>query len=215
MTTYAYLRVSTDDQTTDNQRLEIENAGFKVDEVIAENGVSGSTSAFDRPAFKEMMKKLVKGDIVIVKAVDRVGRNAFDVLAVIEKFKEIGIGFRVMQIDGLDVTSPMGKGIMTILAAIAEMELNMIKERTKSGVARAKAEGKAVGKESKIDPDKVEEAAIMLKSGNYTQKAVAQFLNITERSLRRVAEDIRNNTEFFKASLLTRKEAFNKQRQAI
>lgn len=215
MTTYAYLRVSTDDQTTDNQRLEIENAGFRIDDWVIDHGISGNTCALDRDGFNGMIAKLKEGDTVIVKSIDRIGRNAYDVLSIVETFKKKKVSFRIVQLDSVDLTSPMGKCLLTMMAAFAELELNTIKERTKAGVARAKAEGKAVGKESKIDPDKVEEAAIMLKSGNYTQKAVAQFLNITERSLRRVAEDIRNNTEFFKTSLLARKEAFNKQRQAI
>ena len=65
MTTYAYLRVSTDDQTTDNQRLEIENAGFRIDDWVIDHGISGNTCALDREGFNGMIAKLKEGDTLL------------------------------------------------------------------------------------------------------------------------------------------------------
>lgn len=212
MTTYAYLRVSTNDQTIMNQRIEIENAGFRIDEWVEDEGISGATNALEREGFRDMMQKLKKGDVVIVKAIDRIGRNASDILAVVEKFKKMNVGFRIVQLDSIDLTSSMGKCLITIMSAFAELELATIRERTKAGVARAISEGKAVGRESKIDPDKIDEAKEMLNKG-ITQKIVAQFLNVSERNLRRFVDDIKNNSENFKSQLQNKKLAFSKQRE--
>lgn len=154
MTIYAYLRVSTTthDQTTDNQKKQIIDAGFNVDEWIVEHGVSGSVEAAKRPAFMRMMLSALPGDTVMCTMVDRLGRSASDVLHTVETFKKRGIHLRVMQFDGVDVTSPMGKLILTVMAACAELEKNLLVERTISGLKRTKEQGTVLGRPMKIDP---------------------------------------------------------------
>jgi putative DNA-invertase from lambdoid prophage Rac len=154
MTTFAYMRVSTDGkaQTTDNQRKLIEDAGFKVDEFVSEDGVSGSIKAFLRPAFSAMMEKFVEGDTLIIVAIDRLGRSASDILNVIEELKRLKIKVRVTQFDGVDINSAMGKMIVTCMSAMAELERNMLIERTHAGLARTKAQGTKLGPPLTIEP---------------------------------------------------------------
>lgn len=157
MTTFAYIRVSLDSLTTENQRITILDAGFNVDEFISEDGVSGSVKALDRPEFARMMRTAKKGDTCICTMVDRLGRNASDVLNTVEEFQRLGIKLRVMQFDGVDVTSSMGKMILTVMAACAELERNLLRERTVRGMKRVSDEGVKLGAPLKITPEVFEE----------------------------------------------------------
>lgn len=155
MTVFAYIRVSTTKhaQTTENQRKQIVDAGFAVDRWISEDGVSGSIDAINRPAFAQMMSEAKEGDTVIVTMVDRLGRRAADVLHTVDEFKSLGIRVRVLQFDGVDVTSPTGKLLLTVMAACAEMERNLLIERTVSGLSRTKSQGTKLGPPMKIEAD--------------------------------------------------------------
>lgn len=154
-TIFAYIRVSTTshDQTTDNQKKLITDAGFAVDEWISENGVSGSVNALQRPEFARMMRKAKAGDTVICTMVDRLGRTASDVLHTVDEFKRLGIRLRVMQFDAVDVTSPTGKMIVTVMAACAELEKNLLVERTVAGLARTKEQGTILGPPLTMKPE--------------------------------------------------------------
>lgn len=156
---YAYLRISTltHEQTTENQRKAILDENFAVDEWVVEDGVSGSIEALKRPAFAAMMKKVKSGDQVVCTMVDRLGRTASDVLKTVEAFKAMGVRLRVLQLDGIDVTSSMGKLVLTVMAACAELEKNLLVERTKAGLKRTKDEGTRLGQPLKIAPDTLEE----------------------------------------------------------
>lgn len=157
MTIYAYLRVSLENLKTDNQRTAIIDAGFAIDEFICEEGVSGSVKAMDRPEFVRMMGKAKEGDTVVCTMIDRLGRTASDVLNTIEEFKRLGIRVVVMQFGGVDVTSSMGKMVVTVMAACAELERNLMIERTVAGMKRTKDAGTKLGPPLKITPDTLEE----------------------------------------------------------
>lgn len=152
MTIFAYLRVSTAGQTTDNQRKAIIDAGFAVDVWIVEHGVSGSKATATREQFSKMMEEAKDGDTIICTMIDRIGRSTVDVLTTVEMFQKRGIKLRVMQFGGVDLTSSMGKFTLTVMAACAELERNNLIERTKSGIARTKAEGTHLGQPLKILP---------------------------------------------------------------
>lgn len=155
---YAYLRISTltHEQTTENQRKAILDENFAVDEWVVEDGVSGSIEALKRPAFADMMTKVKAGDQVVCTMVDRLGRTASDVLKTVEAFKAMGVRLRVLQLDGIDVTSSMGKLVLTVMAACAELEKNLLVERTRAGLARTKEQGTKLGQPLKIAPDTLE-----------------------------------------------------------
>lgn len=144
---FAYCRVSTTDQTTDNQVQEIEAAGFKLDakRIVVET-ISGSSAAMDRPGFARLVDRLEDGDILIVTKLDRLGRNAMDVRSTVDRLAKDGVRVHCLALGGVDLTSPAGKMTMGVIAAVAEFERDLLIERTQSGLARAKAEGKVLGR---------------------------------------------------------------------
>jgi len=149
--TFAYYRVSTADQTTDNQVREIEAAGFAVDpkRVIAET-VSGSTAAMERPEFARLADRMEAGDVLVVTKLDRLGRNAMDVRSTVEALAGEGIRVHCLALGGVDLTSAAGKLTMGVIAAVAEFERDLLIERTQAGLQRARASGKALGRPSAL-----------------------------------------------------------------
>jgi DNA invertase Pin-like site-specific DNA recombinase len=148
MATFAYGRVSTAEQSADNQKLEIEAAGHVVDYWFADT-ISGKTSASQRPQFAALLGQIRNGETLVVAKLDRLGRDAQDVGATVKLLASRKISVIVLQLGKLDLTSPAGKMMLTMLAAVAEMERDMLVERTQAGLARAKSEGKTLGRPSK------------------------------------------------------------------
>ena len=149
--TFAYCRVSTTDQTTDNQVREVEAAGFAVEpkRIVVET-VSGSTAARGRSGFARLMDKLEAGDVLVVTKLDRFGRNAMDVRATVEALAAEGVRVHCLALGGVDLTSAAGKMTMGVIAAVAEFERDLLIERTQAGLSRAKASGKTLGRPSAL-----------------------------------------------------------------
>jgi len=141
MATFGYGRVSTQDQTTDNQRLEIERAGYTIDYWFADEGVSGAVLAAQRPQFRDMLTKIRAGESLVVTKIDRLGRDAVDIQQTVKQFKALGVRVFVTQLGATDLTNSAGKMLLGMLAAFAEMERDLIVERTQAGLARARAQG--------------------------------------------------------------------------
>jgi putative DNA-invertase from lambdoid prophage Rac len=156
--TFLYARVSTAEQTTDNQVREVEAAGFKVDpkRVLTET-ISGSTPALQRPQFARLLDRLEAGDVLIVTKLDRLGRNAMDVRATVERLASMGVRVHCLALGGVDLTSPAGKMTMGVISAVAEFERDLLIERTQAGLARAKAAGKALGRPAKLSLKQIAE----------------------------------------------------------
>jgi len=174
MATFAYGRVSTADQTADNQRLEIEKAGHVVDYWFHDT-VSGKTSASQRPQFAAMLGQIRNGETLVVSKLDRLGRDAQDVGATVKLLASRGIAVIVLQLGKLDLTSPAGKLMLTMLAAVAEMERDMLVERTQAGLARAKGEGKTLGRPSKTSASQREEIAAKYAEGVSVSELARQY----------------------------------------
>lgn len=149
MAIFGYGRVSTKEQTTENQRREIETSGCAVTYWFADEGVSGKVSASQRPQFAKMLGQIRDGETLVVTKLDRLGRDAQDVGATIKMLAARGIEVVVLQLGKLDLTRAAGKLMLTMLAAVAEMDRDLLVERTQSGLARAKAEGKRLGRPTK------------------------------------------------------------------
>ena len=164
-TIHAYIRVSTTGQTTDNQRQAILAQGHKPDHWHTEEGVSGTIPALQRPAFAAMQASVKEGDVVIVTMIDRLGRDAEDILHTINRFKDRKISLRITQFDGVDVTSSTGKMICTVMSGMAELERNILAERTKAGLARTKAQGTLLGRPLVIGPDALTKMVADSKAG--------------------------------------------------
>lgn len=151
---FAYCRVSTADQTHHNQIHEIEAAGFNIDprRVVAET-VSGSIPAMERKGFRKLIDKLEWEDVLVVTKLDRLGRNAMDVRATIEQLAELQVRVHCLALGGVDLASAAGKMTMAVIAAVAEFERDLLVERTQSGLERAKAQGKKLGRPNKLTPE--------------------------------------------------------------
>ena len=148
---FAYCRVSTVDQTTQNQRMEIKAAGFAVESRrLIEENISGSVAAKERPGFMKLIDRMESGDVLVVTKLDRLGRNAMDVRATVEQFASSGVRVHCLALGGVDLTSPAGKMTMQVIAAVAEFERDLLIERTQSGIVRAKAAGKQFGRPSAL-----------------------------------------------------------------
>ncbi|MUV25723.1 helix-turn-helix domain-containing protein [Burkholderia thailandensis] len=163
---FAYARVSTSDQTVANQLREIEVAGFSVDKrrVVTES-ISGSVSAEQRPGFADLLRRMEEGDVLIVTKLDRLGRNAMDVRATVEVLADRGIRIHCLALGGVDLTSAAGRMTMQVLNAVAEFERDLLIERTQAGIARARTEGKAMGRPPALTKQQQNEVRQQLAEG--------------------------------------------------
>ena len=147
---FAYARVSTVEQLTENQRAQIAEAGYKIDvRRYVEEHVSGSVPAMVRPGFKKLLDKMESGDTLVVTKLDRIGRDSIDVQKTVELFTQHGIRLIVLQLGNLDLTSSSGALMVKVLAAVADFERELIVERTLAGQARARAAGTHMGRPAK------------------------------------------------------------------
>ena len=146
-----YLRVSTADQTTANQRRELEAAaaarGWTIASVFEDHAVSGSKGREQRPQLDLMLKDAVRGrfDVVMVWAVDRLGRSLPDLVSSMQELQSANVDLFIMQ-QALDTTTPAGRAMFGMLGVFAEFERSMIQSRVKSGLDRAKAAGVKLGR---------------------------------------------------------------------
>jgi DNA invertase Pin-like site-specific DNA recombinase len=146
-----YFRVSTLDQTTENQRRDLlavaERAGWIIAEIYEDAGISGAKGRDKRPAFNQLLKDASRRrfDLVATWSVDRLGRNLQDLLHFLEDIHGYGIDLYLHQ-QGLDTSTPAGRAMFQMLGVFAEFERSMIQERVRAGLARARAQGKILGR---------------------------------------------------------------------
>lgn len=184
--TFAYCRVSTTDQTTDNQVREIEGAGFTVDpKRIVTETVSGSVAAMERKGFAKLVDRLEAGDILIVTKLDRLGRNAMDVRSTVDNLAKDGVKVHCLALGGVDLTSPPGKMTMSVIAAVAEFERDLLVERTQAGLSRAKAEGKTLGRPSALTAEQ-HDAIRLKRSKGLSLGALAAEYGVSRAAIQRV-----------------------------
>ncbi len=148
---FGYGRVSTETQSTDNQRVELAQAGYQIPDEFwfADKGISGKTCAMERPQFGILLSKIRSGETLVVSKLDRLGRDAVDVMQTIRLLGDRSVKVIVLQLGSTDLTSAAGKLLLTMLAAVAEMERDLLVERTQAGLQRAKAQGKKLGRPAK------------------------------------------------------------------
>ncbi|MFG1313348.1 recombinase family protein [Xanthobacter autotrophicus] len=146
-----YLRVSTSEQTTENQRRELqavaEKAGWEVVAVFEDAGISGAKSRDQRPGYDAMLKAVTRREVDMVAAwsVDRLGRSMADLVAFLGELHARGADLYLHQ-QALDTSTPSGRAMFQMMGVFAEYERAMIRERVNAGLARAKAEGKKLGR---------------------------------------------------------------------
>ena len=190
---FAYCRVSTAEQTTDNQIQEIAASGFQVDgrRIIAET-VSGSVAAMERKGFLTLLNKLESGDVLVVTKLDRLGRNAMDVRATVERLASVGVRVHCLALGGADLASPAGKMTMGVIAAVAEFERDLLIERTQSGLTRAKSQGKKLGRPSSLEASEIKLVEEGLAKGE-TVAALARTYGTSRQSIMRIRQATNSN----------------------
>ncbi|EHQ4034168.1 recombinase family protein [Klebsiella michiganensis] len=183
---FAYCRVSTLEQTTENQRREIEVAGFAVQsQRLIEEHISGSVAASERPGFSKLLDRMENGDVLIVTKLDRLGRNAMDIRKTVEQLATSDIRVHCLALGGVDLTSPAGKMTMQVISAVAEFERDLLLERTHSGIARAKAAGKRFGRPSVLSEEQQSTVIARINAG-ISISAIAREFNTTRQTILRV-----------------------------
>lgn len=189
MHTFVYARVSTVGQTVENQLLEIKAAGYEAETLYSET-VSGSVPAGDRPEFGKMLDTIQRTRSpkrLIVSKLDRLGRDAGDVMSTVKALEALGCGVRVLQLGDLDLTSAGGKIVLSTLAAVAEVERDILIERTQAGLQRAKAQGKRLGppyKTTEGDRDAIRKAL----AGGTSVSQVARDYGVSRATVIRIRE---------------------------
>lgn len=185
---FAYCRVSTTDQTSQNQIIEIKAAGFSIEvQRLIEECISGSVPAKERPGFTKLIDRMESGDILVVTKLDRLGRNAMDVRSTIEQLSSMGVRVHCLALGGVDLTSSAGKMTMQVIAAMAEFERDLLIERTQSGINRAKAAGKQFGRPPALNRAEREAVIGKLHAGINVTKLAREF-KTTRQTIMRIRE---------------------------
>ena len=182
---FAYCRVSTVGQSTENQSQEIEAAGFAVVKTrVVQETVSGSVPAMDRPGFARLVDRLEEGDVLVVTKLDRLGRNAMDVRSTVDRLAASGVRVHCLAIGGVDLTSPAGRMTMQVIAAVAEFEKDLLIERTYAGIRRAKAAGKTFGRPTALRADQRLEVLKLLDGAVPVAKIARDFATSRQTIMR-------------------------------
>jgi DNA invertase Pin-like site-specific DNA recombinase len=174
-----YARVSTTDQQPQLQIDALQHAGCY--RVFTETASGART---DRPTLAQLLDQLRPSDTLVVWKLDRLGRSLRHLVDTVTDLAERGIGFRSLQ-EAIDTTTPGGKLVFHVFAALAEFERDLIRERTAAGLAAARARGRHGGRPSAMTAHKQQVAQEMYRSGQYTVAAIANTLGVSRASVYR------------------------------
>jgi putative DNA-invertase from lambdoid prophage Rac len=185
---FAYARVSNVEQSTDNQVLEIKAAGFAVEprRIVAEK-ISGGVPAAGRPGFSKLLDRMEPGDVLVVTKLDRLGRNAMDVRDTVDRLATLGVRVHCLALGGVDLTSAAGRMPMGVLNAVAEFERDLLIERTRTGLERARLDGASMGRPSSLSAEQQEQVRMRLAAGDPIAQ-VARDFRTTRQTIMRVRE---------------------------
>jgi len=170
MRLFGYARVSTSQQSLDIQIKTLQESGVKKNRIFTDK-ISGSNP--DREGLNLLLVKVEEGDLILVKKLDRLGRDTADMIQLIKEFDGIGVAIRFLD-DGINTEGTMGKMVVTILSAVAEAERQRILERTNEGRIEAKAKGIKFGRKRSIDRDRVK----ILNKGGVGATDIAKQMGI-------------------------------------
>lgn len=201
MNEFAYVRVSTKEQNIDRQIMALQEYHIPQKNIYCDYQ---SGKDFERPAYKKLMKKLQKGDLLIIKSIDRLGRNYNDILVQWQYItKEIGADILVLDMELLDTRAKNGNLtgtliadlVLQIFAYVAETERTFIRQRQAEGIAAAKANGRKLGRKPLEMPDGFEEFYAKWISGDLSTRECAKQLGISHSTFyRRCREKQENDT---------------------
>ena len=185
---FAYARVSKTQQEPENQIKEIEESGFVIEphRIITET-ISGSMPISRRKGFGRLLDKMEKGDVLVVTKLDRLGRDAIDVSTTVAKLEKIGIRVHCLALGGVDLTSSAGKMTMGVINSVAQFERDLLIERTQSGLARVKSQGKTLGRPKVLSESQRKQVVQQLKEVQ-TIAAIARNFNISRQTIMRIRD---------------------------
>lgn len=181
MRLFGYARVSTSQQSLDIQINALKNEGVQSSQIFTDK-ISGSHA--DREGLQLLRVKVEDGDVILVKKLDRLGRDTADMIQLIKKFDELGVAIRFLD-DGISTEGTMGKMVVTILAAVAQAERQRILERTNEGRTEAKASGVKFGRKRTVDREKVFE----LKSKGIGATEISKELGIGRSTIYKLLKE--------------------------
>jgi len=178
-----YCRVSTIEQNLDRQIDAMKESG--VEKIFTEKA-TGKKS--DRPELMRMMDQLRDGDIVIVSELTRLSRSTKDLFAIVEQIQSRGANIRSLKETWLDTTTPHGKLMFTIFAGLSQFEADLTAQRTRDGLAAARARGRLGGR-PRVDSDKSSMAIKMYHSGEFTMEQICKNCSIGKSTLYRLLQE--------------------------
>jgi DNA invertase Pin-like site-specific DNA recombinase len=199
MKVYGYLRVSTDDQDENSQKRGVDEFasknGLKIDEYVIDHGLSGAKE-FEVRSIGKLIKKLQKGDTVIASEISRIGRRLVLVLDFIKICTEKGVNFFTVK-DRYSIADTLqSKVILTVMGLCAEIERDLVRQRTKEGLSRARAEGKILGrpKGRKTAPEKhkLNNKEVLIRSlmeEGLAQRKIAAIVKVNRNTLAKFIKD--------------------------
>lgn len=194
MTTWAYYRVSTDKQDYESQKIGVveyaKRAGLEIDKEIVDDGVSGTVVAKHRK-LRIILRYMKSGDTVICSELSRIGRNLSDIITTCDLFIKRGVNCYLVKQNMRIDHSPMGKLLIAIFGAFAEMERDLISQRTAEGLRRIKESGVKLGRpKGKLSPthitDNKEEKMIALKAMGYSNRMIALMTGVSAPTVARL-----------------------------
>lgn len=175
-----YIRTSTSEQLIDRQVMQLHD---ECDEVFIEDGVSAVKK--HRPVYQRLMAELQTGDMFIVLSLDRVFRSVIDSLNELNKMQQRGIHFKSLS-QNFDTTTPDGRFLYTIAAALAAWEREILSQRTKEGLQAARRRGKTLGRPRKLEAAQIEQARFLLETEVYSSMVqVAEHFRVHEKTIAR------------------------------
>lgn len=179
MTVYGYARVSTQDQTTATQMAALLRAGIERKNIVQEK----RSAVKDRPVLDQLLKRLRRGDVLVVYKLDRLARSVSHFIKVFEDLQDRSIGFRSLT-ESIETTTPHGRMFLHLLSAFAEFERELIRERCLAGQRAARAAGKTWGRKRALSDEDVAAAVAAWRSGWYKQIVLAEMLEVSVACLR-------------------------------
>jgi DNA invertase Pin-like site-specific DNA recombinase len=179
-----YARVSTDDQHTENQIAQLKKAGC---ERIYKETASGGR--WDRPELQACLQHLRKGDVLVVWKLDRLSRSLSDLLRILKKVDDEGAGFQSLT-EHVDTTTSAGRLMMNMLGSFSQFERDMIRERTKLGLARARAAGRKGGGKHILSDKRQAEVIRQITSGEKTQADAARDERVSKATISRMMSKV-------------------------
>ena len=181
-----YGRVSTEEQNVETQRQALTELGVDPRRIHLDRGVSGRRRK--RPALDRALAELRDGDELVVTKLDRLGRSLRDLLDIADQIQGVGASLTVGR-STYDPGDPVGAMLFQVLGMAAEFEVAMNRERTREGVARAKAEGKYRGRQPKLSPADANRLRQMHATGGYTTAELGRFFGLHRTSVYRYLSD--------------------------